>query len=440
MNNIINKNELIKILEDWNFWQKNLNIGIKRPMYVNKLQKSLPSEQVKIITGARRSGKSFIMRQVAQGLIENGVDKKNILMVNFEDPRLPTLSTALLEKIFTVYQEILSPTGSLYLFFDEIQEVPEWEKWVRTAQELKKANIVISGSNAKLLSHELSTVLTGRHTDMTVLPLSFREFLHFKNVSIHTPLEVITKDIAIKRYLQEFIEFGSFPMVTLEANKESTLLSYFDDVIHKDLVRRYKIRKSDKLKSLIKFYLSNISSPVTLSSSGKFLNISTGTVERFSHYLETSYLIFFLTKFSFKVKEQEKSPKKVYAVDTGLANIVGFRSSSNSGRLAENIVFLELKRRALSNAKMEIFYWKNERQEEIDFVVKKETKVTELLQVCWNIDEIGTKKRELRSLVKGLTQFDLNDGLVITDDYEGEEMVDAKKIQYMPLRKWLLGV
>lgn len=440
MNNKMDKNELIKILKDWNFWQGDLNTGVNRDVYLSVLEKMLPSEQVKIITGARRSGKSFIMRQLAYNLIKSGVDKKQILIVNFEDPRLVNLDTKLLGQIFDVYREFLSPKGKAYIFLDEVQEVKGWEKWVRMMQELGKANIIVSGSNAKLLSKELATVLTGRHLDAIVLPLSFKEFLKFKNLEIKDRMDLIDKDIEIKSLLREFLEFGSFPMVALEDDKEKILLAYFDDVLNKDLVRRYKIRKVEKLKGLAKFYLSNISSSTTFSSSGKFLQISTDAIEKFSGYLETSYLVFFLKRFSFKVKEQEKSPRKVYAIDMGLANTIGFRFSGNSGKLAENAVFLELKRKSYFEPGIEIYYWKSLAQEEVDFVVKENTDIKELIQVCWDISDINTKKRETRALLKAMEEFKLDKGLIITEDCENEENFNGRKIRYIPLWKWLLNI
>ena len=438
--NKMHKNELIKILEDWNFWQKDLNVGVVRDSYLGVLEKMLPSEQVKIIMGVRRSGKSFLMRQLAYRLIKRGVDKRQILIVNFEDPRFVNLNAELLDQIFDVYREFLAPVGKVYVFLDEVQEVQGWEKWVRATQELGKANIIISGSNARLLSRELATVLTGRHLDTTVLPLSFAEFLKFRNREIKNKMSLVSKDIEVKSLLREFLEFGSFPMVVLEPEKEKILLAYFDDVLSKDLVRRYKIRKMEKLKSLVKFYLSNVSSPTTFSSAGKFLQISTDTVEKFSGYLETSYLVFFLKRFSFKVKEQEKSPRKVYAIDMGLAKTIGFRFSGNRGKLAENAVFLELKRRLYFNSSMEFYYWKNLQHEEVDFVLKENTQIKELIQVCWDISDANTKKRELRALLKAMEEFKLETGIIITEDYEYEEAVEGKIVQYIPLRKWLLGL
>lgn len=435
------KEELLSILNDWNFWEKDLDSGVGRDSYLNVLNKMLPSQQIKIITGARRSGKSFIMRQMAKHLMASGVNKKNILIVNFEDPRFVDLSTKLLGQIFDAYLEFQSPKGEIYVFLDEVQEIPRWEKWVRMAQELDKANITVSGSNAKVLSKELATVLTGRHLDVTVMPLSFKEFLKFKHLKIKDNSSLIGKSIEVKKLLREFLEFGSFPIVVLEEEKKKeALLAYYDDTVGRDLIKRYKIRKAEKLKSLIKFYLSNISSPITFASSGEFLKMSAETTERFSNYLETSYLVFFLKRFSYKFKEQEKSPRKVYAVDTGVVNTIGFRFSPNLGRLAENAVFLELKRRMYLNPFLEIYHWKSLADEEVDFIVKEDTKVKELIQVCWDIQDINTKKRETKALLKAMEEFKLKRGLIITEDFEGEDDYDGKKIQYVTLRKWLLGL
>lgn len=436
----MNKNELLEILEDWNFWNKDLDIGLSRDPYLSILNKLLPSQQVKVITGVRRSGKSFIMRQMAKHLMEQGVNTENILIINFEDHGFIELNTKLLQQIFDAYLEYKTPKGDIYVFLDEIQEVPRWEKWVRTAQELDKANIIVSGSNSKLLSGELATVLTGRHLDVTIMPLSFEEFLKFKNLEIKNESDLLVNKIEIKRLLGEFLKYGAFPIVALETAKEKALLNYYDDVVNKDLIKRYKIRNTEKLRGLIKFYLSNIACPITFVSSGEFLKMSPEITERFSSYLEASYLVFFLKRFSYKLKEQEKSPRKVYAVDTGVANMTGFRFSANLGRLAENLVFLELKRKSYLNPWMEIYYWKSLAQEEVDFLIKEDTKVIELIQVCWDIQDIHTKKREIKALLKAMDEFKLDTGLIITEDFEGEEEYRGKKIHYVALRKWLLGV
>ena len=434
----MDKNEIIKIFRDWNFWDKDLNTGINRPYYLNKIKNFHENSHIIVITGARRSGKSFIMRQTAKTLIKGGISKNHILMVNFEDPRFVELNTKILQQLYDIYLEFLNPQEKPYLFLDEIQEVKGWEKWVRAIHELDKAKIIISGSNAKLLSRELSTLLTGRHLDLVIFPLSFKEFLKFKNVNLSKRFEIINKEIEIKRLLREYIEFGSFPEVVLGGEKNQILLNYFEDILNKDIVRRFRIRKSKELVSLAKFYLGNISSLITFSSLEKTLNISADTVEKFSGYLEDTFILSFLKRFSYKFREQEKSPRKVYAIDVGLANTIGFRFSQNMGRLAENLVFLELKRKEMLGTNLEIYYWKDVNHREVDFLIKENMKVKQLIQVCWEVNRPQTKNREIRSLLKAMKEFNLEEGLIITDDYEAGENIKGKRINYIPLWKWYL--
>ena len=435
----MNKNEILEVLEDWNFWRKDQDTGFIRLQYLEQLQSLKDSNQIIVITGARRSGKSYLMRGFAKKLISEGISKNNILFINFEDPRFHNLDTELLQKIYETYLESLNPKGSIYIFLDEIQEIPEWEKWVRTMHELKKANLIISVSNARLLSRELSTLITGRHVDMTVFPLSFKEFLSFNNLEVNNSLDLVNKKIDIKRLLSEYFEYGSFPGVVLAGAKKQILLAYFDDLLNKDLIRRYKIRKTGKIKELAIYYLSNISTPSTYNSLKKQLLLTTDTIEKFSGYIESIYLIFFVKRFSFKLKEQEKSPRKTYAIDVGLSNQLGFRFSLNTGRMAENLVFLELLRKKSLDPKMELFYFKNERHREVDFVIKESLKVKSAVQVCWNIEDLKTKKREINSLIAGLEDLKLKEGLVITEDYENVEYYKEFEIKFIPLYKWLLN-
>lgn len=430
----MNKSEIYNILQDWNFWNRNLDTGIDRLYYVNKIHNLLSSEQIIVVKGARRVGKSFIIRQFIKSLIDKDIPPERTLMINFEDPRFVELNTAVLEDIYKTYLEFVKPNGLPYIFLDEVQEVDNWEKWVRMMHELNKARIFISGSNAHLLSRELSTLLTGRHIDITVLPLSFKEFTFFCKIDNN---DIISGDTKTKTLLREYLEFGAFPKIVLSAQKKELLLDYFEDIINRDLIRIFNIRKSDKLKSLAKYYLSNISTLTTYRSVEKFLDISVDTIEKFSEYLESAYLLYFVKRFSYKVKEQENSPRKVYAIDTGLANAIGFRFLENMGRIIENIVFLELKRRQIENPTMEISYWKDSLHREADFVIKYGLNVTQIIQVCWQIDDIKTKEREIKSLCLGMEESRLNEGIVITEDYEAVTEVKDCKICFIPLWKWL---
>lgn len=432
------KTEFIGILHDWNLWRQDLESGRPREQYAERVKELQGTKQIVTVVGARRAGKSFMMRHAAKGLVDEGVPKENILIVNFEDPRFPKLDVQVLNQIYEAYLEFLRPKGKQHVFLDEVQEVEGWEKWARAMHELQKVKLVVSGSNAKLLSRELGTLLTGRHLDMTVFPLSFPEFLDFNNVQVSDDLDAVGKQVEIRGLLRQYIEHGGFPEVTLSKPKKEILLGYFEDIVTKDLMRRFRVRKQEELKSLVRYYLSNVSSLSTFRSAGNFLGISSGTVEKFSSYLEQVYLTFFVKRFSFKVREQEKSPRKVYSIDTGLSNAVGFRFSSNIGRLAENVVFLALKQGF--DPLQEIYYWKDQHHREVDFVVKKGSSVSQLIQVCWDVSDAKTKEREIRSLAKAMKELKVTNALVVTDEYEGEEEVRGEKIRFVPLWKWLLGV
>lgn len=436
----MDKKEILAILKDWNDWEGQQDMGIPRNSYLDKLEGLIQgSNQVITITGPRRAGKSYIMRQMGRRLSEKGVKKENILFVNFEDPRFTSLNTKLLIQIYNVYKGFLLPTDTPYIFLDEVQEVEEWEKWVRMMHELQKAKIIVSGSNAHLLSRELGTLLTGRHLDLTVFPLSFAEYLMFNDVKIKNDFDIAGKEVEIEGLLHKYIEGGSFPEVALSVKKTEVLLNYFNDLLTKDLLKRFRVRKGSVMKALIKYYFSNAANLMSFTSAGKFLQVHTNTVERFSGYFEDVYLIFLLKRFSYKVKEQEKSPRKAYAIDTGLCNALGFRFSENIGRLAENIVFLALKQKQILEPQIELFYWKDIHHREVDFVIKEGTEVKILIQVCWNMRDEKTRNRELRSLQKAMKELKVSNAMIITEDTEGEEKLNGFIVQIVPLWKWLLN-
>lgn len=438
----MDKTEQLKILADWNFWETDIKAGKERKQYSEKCMRFLKTNVVVSIIGVRRSGKSYIMRQAIQRLIADGVKRKNIILINFEDTRFAEFYPKLLDDLYETYLEVLKPEGNLFVFLDEVHNVPKWERWVRTMHELEKAKIILSGSSSKLLAGELATVLTGRHLDIRVFPLCFKEFLYFMDIEIKGALDLVSRRIEVKRLFSEYLEFGGFPEVVLTGDKKQLLLTYFDDILTKDIEKRYRLKKSEKLRALSKFYLTNISNTITFNSLKKALDTTVNTIEKYSSYLEEAGMIIFVKRFSFKVKEQEKSARKVYSVDTGLANAVGFKFSSNFGRTAENIVAVELKRRQAEDSNSEVYYWKSVYDEEVDFVLKEGTTVKQLIQVCWDIDEYKVKEREIKALMKAEDELRCRNLLVITGDYEGKERVVAKgksyDIAYVPVWKWLL--
>lgn len=431
------KDELLEILTDWNFWEKKIDTGIKREEYLNELIKlTTKTNQIICISGIRRSGKSTIIKQVAKQMIKE--QKADTLIVNFEDERFLKRDLKLLIDIHKTYLEKIKPTTKPYIFLDEIQNVPEWERFARGMHERGDATIIVSGSSSKLLGKELATLLTGRHITLPVHPLSLKEFLKFKKLELNTETAIIAKRTQIKQYLQEYFEFGGFPEVVLSIEKKRILLSYFETIITRDIIERYSIREHEKMKILAKHYLTNISAMISFNKISGFLSMPLTTVERFSDYLETANMIFFLTKYSYRFKEQQKAQRKVYSTDVGLSNAIGFRFMPNLGKIMENIVAIELKRKQTFEPDIEIYYWKDFMEREVDFLVKKGLNVCQLIQVCYDITNMQTKERETRSLISAMNEFGIDEGLIITDDFEDEDTIKGKKIIYKPLWKWLL--
>lgn len=428
------RDEILRILLDWNYWGDYKDTSIERREHIKELNRLLKTGEIVVIKGVRRSGKSTLILQLVKKLVEEGLKEENTLVVNFEDPRFKNLRLELLDKIYETYKEELQVDAEHLVVLDEVQEIEGWEKFARFLQEAKKARVLITGSSSKLLSEEYSTLLAGRHVDMEIHPLSFKEFLGFKGLLIEKRLDIIRYRHKIRKLQSEYIEFGGFPKVTLiEEGKADLLANYFRDIVIKDVQMRFKVRETGKLEELAKYYLTNIATLQSYNRIRKTLHLSLDTVERYSRYFSIARLLFFVPKFAFSLKEQILNPKKVYCVDSGLRNIVSFKFSEDIGRIVENIVFLELFRSG-----KEVYYWRDQTGREIDFVVKDGLRVSELVQVCWKVEDEKTRRREIGALVKAMDELGLKDGLIITEDSEGQEDINGKSVTYKPLWKWLV--
>lgn len=238
--------------------------------------------------------------------------------------------------------------------------------------------------------------------------------------------------------MKEYLEFGGFPQVVLEENKTEILKEYYRAILYRDIVERYRIKNLRLFENFLKIITQNISN---LFSYGKTFNlfksmgfrISKNTLIEYMSYIESSFFAFEVPIFSYNIKDQLQYPRKIYIIDTGLRNAVSFRFSYDFGKLAENLVFLELKRKD-----KEIYYWKNSQNLEVDFLIKEGLKVKELIQVCWKIEDEITKKREIKSLLKAMDEFKIKESVVITEDYDEIKEIDKKKIVFKPLWQWLI--
>ena len=321
-----------------------------------------------------------------------------------------------------------------FVLLDEIQNLPRWELFVNRLQR-QGFNLVLTGSNSNLLSKELATHLTGRHLLVNVFPFSFIEYLNLNKA------ELTTSEKRAK--LADYLTYGGYPEpLVKEVSVKEYLSTLFSSIIYKDIVRRYKIRSANEIDDLSFYLISNVSSECSNNSLTKVTNIkSSHTIGKYLAYLEESFILFSLRRFSYKVKEQS-SAKKIFCVDNGFIHAKAFKISPDFGKLYENAVAIELKKMEM-DGKYAIYYWKNPQQEEVDFVVKEGVKITQLIQVCYNIDNPDTKKREVRSLIKASKELKCNNLLVLTEDYEAVENAswfeNKAKIRFIPLWKWLLN-
>ena len=359
-----------------------------------------------ILSGIRRCGKSTLLRQVMKT-----TDKAYYF--NFEDPRATGFEVNDFQKLDEIFKEEYGE--SEYYFFDEIQNAEKWELFVRTMLD-KKKHLLITGSNASLLSRELGARLTGRHLTHELFPFSYQEFLCF------------TSKQAGADSFSEYLQKGGFPEY-LRYGRSEILHELFNDIIMRDIVVRYKLRSPKTIKEMALFFTSNIGAEFSYNSLAKTFGLgSTNSAIAYVSYLEDSYLLFTVSKFDYSLKKQAVSPKKVYLIDNGLADVNSVSFSSNRGRMLENCVFLELRR-----ARKEIFYFRGDN--ECDFLIKEKNAITRTIQVCYEINE-DNKKREIDGLVEALEEFHLSEGVIVTYNQEDELKVSGKIVKLAPAWRW----
>lgn len=385
----------------------------------------LETDLIKVITGPRRAGKSVF----ASLLLKD----KDFAYLNFDDENLLKINNSdeIIKGIFEVYGE------TKFILFDEIQNFKNWELFVNKLQR-RGFNLILTGSNAKLLSKELATSLTGRHIPIEILPFSFREFLKAKNFEIKE-IDLPETKGKILNYLNEYLKNGGFPEVVVKNLEAKTYLDTLADaILLKDVVKRYKVRFSQKIYDLFLYLVSNFTNEFTFTKLKNNLNFnSVNTVQNYLSYLEEAYLIFSLNRFSFKAKEQIKTAKKVYLVDNGFVLAKSFQFSQDLGKLMENLVFGELLKRGLK-VNENIFYYQTRNQKEIDFVIKEGTKIKNLIQVVYQFSDSEIQKREIKSLIEASQELKCDNLTIVTWDTEKEEKIKDKKIKITPFWQWLL--
>lgn len=398
----------------------------------------IPANQNIIISliGARRSGKTFILYQTIKKLLESGVSNKNILFINFEDERL-NIKSENLDFIIQAYQELYPEIKikDTYLFFDEIQNISGWEKFIRRIFDTKTRNIYLTGSNSKLLSSEIATELRGRTITYTVFPLNFKEFLKFNNTQpLLYPQKNKSKIINLaNKYLTE----GSFPE-SLNFDgiiKNKLLQQYFNVMIFRDIVERYHVSNIETLKFFVKKIFANVTKPLSINKIYHELrslgySISNKYLYEFLDYCNSVFLIQNINKFNYSEIKQEKSDKKTYVIDNGLIRAIEFSVSQNMGKLFENMVAMEF----IKNNK-NIFYFKN--NFECDFIVE-DNHIYLPVQASFTFADNETKNREIRALIEACNYINSNNGTIITFDTEENLVYDGIKVAIVPFYKYFL--
>ena len=385
------------------------------------------------LIGPRRAGKTFEMLFIAKRISEKyGKDKT--FYINFERPDLGTLDSSDLVRMLKAYYELFPENygKKIWLFLDEIQNVSGWEKFVRTCLD-DGIKVFISGSSSKLLTKEIATSMGGRNISYNVFPLSFREFLIFKNF-VQKKVYSSSENSILLNYFEEYLDFGGYPeSVLFPEQRDKIIKDTFDTAIFRDVLERHKIRNSSLMKNLIRALLS-----AKEFSVNKFYNYlksqqiesSKDALYKYLGYLEDAFFVFSLNKFSLSYKKAEQSLPKIYFIDNGLLRINGIE---DKGRLLENLVFIELLRR-----EKDIAYYQTPTKNEVDFLIKKGKKIEQLIQVCYNASNFETEDRELRSLVLASKEFKCNNLLVLTKQEEKEIKFQDKKIKFVPVWKWVL--
>jgi len=425
---MISRERIATIIKD--FHERGVPWLIERDL---QIPVEIPIKRAISIIGPRRAGKTYSMFQIMKKLLEK-YEITQILYLNFELTVLKNLSLEDLDLIKETYFEIYpeNKNKKVWFFLDEIQNVENWETWVRTLLE-EDINVFISGSNSKFLSKEIATQLRGRSLTYVVFPFSFQEFLRAKHMEPEK-YSSSRERAKIMKALREYLNFGGYPEAILyPEEREKIITEIVETTIYRDIVERYRVKNVKALRMLIASLINSASKTFSVHKFYNFLKsqgikVSKTTLYEYLEALKDVFFVFPVHRFSHSLRKSEQTLPKVYLVDNGILYTNGIR---DKGKLLENLVLVELKRRG-----KEVYYYSN--NYELDFVVAKGKTVEQLIQVCYDISDYETKEREIKSLLKTSELLRCKNLIVITWDYEGEEEFKGKKIKFIPLWKWLL--
>ena len=405
--------------------RRGLDTGIPRAMLPVAVRHAAVPHAV-VVSGVRRCGKSTLLDQVIARVYRDGV-----YYLNFEDERLIGFGVEDFNRLYEAFLELYGERK--VFFFDEIQNAPQWEVFVRRMQR-KGCKFFLTGSNASLLSSEFGTKLTGRNVSVELFPFSFAEYLAFQGVALSANgLALTSERAAVKRHFDAYLKHGGMPEY-LKYRDATLLKRVYEDILYRDIVARYGIKQVKPLRELGLYLLSNIGATFSYNNLKHVLGLgSMNTVKSYADFLENSYLVFLVAKFAFSLKEQIVAPKKIFCVDNGLADSVAFQFSRNRGKFLENLVFLELRRRF-----SDIYYYRTRNNLEVDFLVKVGRTDVRLIQVADRLDDERVRRREVEALFKAMEELHVSEGLVLTDDSEERIVLGGKTVTVKAVYKWLL--
>lgn len=385
----------------------------------------LDNPMIKLITGPRRVGKSTYALLMLQG--------KSFAYLNFDDNLLLSawdeeLVMRTLDEVYPNYE---------FLLLDEVQNLKDWDVWVSKLYRRGK-NLVITGSNAKMLSGEMATVLTGRYLQVEMLPFSLTETIEWKGANINSISNA--KQAEAVAIADDYLRNGGYPeTIDMRSITRNYLSTLFDSIIWKDVAKRHNIRNITDLNNIALYLLSNFCNPLSANDIAKELSMtSVTTTRKFMDYLHEPYLFYYLPRFNNKLKLMKKAASKVYVIDNGFVAAKAFNLSENLGRLLENEVFVELLRQGYQ-VETSLFYYRSRNDREVDFVTRQGTHINQLIQVCYDMTSPKTEKREVNSLIECAEELKCNNLLIITNNEEREIHTDGYNIKVIPFIKYGLG-
>lgn len=413
------RGDLKKAVGDWTEWFQKFS----RELIPRRNIPTFKHDLCLALIGVRRSGKTSTAVQIANELKKTD----STFYFNFEDPVFFSgTEVDSIDILISLFEELTGVSPTL-IILDEVHHVERWERWVRKAIDIGRYQVIVTGSSSQLLSSEIATAISGRVIEHTIWPLSFSEYLSFIKVNP-------TSEGNWVRELDNYLRWGGFPKIALiseESERIMLLKQYLSDIVLRDVIARHSIKNQHALNQMVTWYLTGLSCLHSYNALRKAFGFSIELASTLTSYLSQAFLVFEMSRYHPNLKVQARDPKKIYVIDNGLRTVSLVSGREDWGRLAENVVYIELRRRG-----KEIYYFKE--QKEVDFVITELGKPVEIIQVAYsNLDLSETKEREVSALIECLKSFGMKEGKILTSTYEHEEKIQGFKIKYIPLYAWL---